>query len=137
MLTLRKETVHSFVAAGGSNLQLTQFDLKSQYDDRREISFVLEVTTGATAPGASKTLTFNFATVGRPGNGTAYTAAELDTASEVYNFTLPNTTNTRAVFVVPNARAVAPNANYWFDLTAMDSGATLSVRVSAYSNPNT
>lgn len=135
MLTKRHEQTHSFVAAGGSDLQLTQFDLKQIYDDRREISFTVEVTTGSTAPGSSKTLTFNFATVGRPGNGTPYTAAELDTASEVYAFALPTTSNTRAVYVVPNARCVAPNANYWFDLTALSAGATLSVLVTAYSNP--
>lgn len=135
MLTLRKQTAYAFDDAGGTGLNLTQIYLSQIYDDRRELGIVIEVTTGGTAPGASKTLTFNFATVGRPANGTPYTAAQLDTASETYSFTLPNAADTRSVFVVPNARAIAPYLNYWFNLSALDSGATLAVDVQVYSNP--
>ena len=135
MINLRDKSTFSFTAAGGTGLHLTQLQMMSIYDDRREISAVIEVTTGSTAPGSTKNLTFKFASVNRPNNGVAYTAAELATAAEIYTMALPNATNTRAVYVVPNFKSVAQFLNYWFDCDALTAGATLSVVVSINSNP--
>jgi len=107
-------------------------NLNSIFNDRREIAFVLEVTTGAVAPGVNATTDFFFATPDVPG----YTPAQLATAAEQYTLALPDTANTKAIYVVPNVRCIGPYVTSWFGFSAMDSGATVEIKRRLRSNPS-
>jgi len=65
------------------------------------VSIEIEVTTNATAPGSSRTLTAYYGLATGPSSGTAYTAAQIATATSNQVLALPTTSATVAVYTLP------------------------------------
>lgn len=98
-------------------------DLDTIYNGGDKVAIEVEALTNGVAPGAGVNLTLNYAFSSRKDD----TVAELSTAAAQQAMVLPNSTNTKRVYLAPVSFIGARYLHIWFDHDALAAGATVTV----------
>lgn len=113
-------------AAGGSGLLFKRYPINTAFNRGDYMTLELDITTSGVAPGAGKEVT---AYVAFASDKEITDEDVLRTCATALVCAIPNTSNTRRIFVMPLQYIGAEACYVWLDSPALAVGASLSVGI--------